>query len=152
MNNYYFAYGSNMDLNRMKQRKVNFKIIGLGVLKGYELKFNKIKDSCSGYANIITNSTANVEGIVYELESFDQLDVFEGVEKKHYHRSEITVEINEAPILVNVYIAYQNRIKEGLKPRESYLNHLKAGKQYLSDEYNEFLNSFDTIEDDKKCD
>ena len=152
MNNYYFSYGSNMDLSRMKQSKVNFKIIGLGILKGYELKFNKIKDSCSGYANIIPNSTKSVEGIVYELESFDQLDYFEGVDKKHYHRSEITVEINELPILVHVYIAYQNRIKEGLKPRKSYLDCLIVGKKYLSDGYLEFLNSFDTIADGVECD
>lgn len=68
---YYFAYGSNMDEKRMKERmetingrcgefpKSKFRIIGGGIKKGYILKFNKEANGKTGegYANIAKDPT-----------------------------------------------------------------------------------------------
>ena len=45
---YYFAYGSNMDEERLKERCPDSKSVGSGVLKGYKLVFNKIANAERG--------------------------------------------------------------------------------------------------------
>ena len=45
----YFAYGSNMDISRMKQRKTDFEYSSSAVLENYKLTFNKIAGGWSKY-------------------------------------------------------------------------------------------------------
>lgn len=50
----YFAYGSNMNKDRMKERKINFTSRQFAKLLCYKLVFNKkAKDGEFAYANII---------------------------------------------------------------------------------------------------
>ena len=59
----YFAYGSNMDGDRLRERGVRFYKRERGVLEGYRLVFNKrsSKGSREGYANIIKEEGSVVE-------------------------------------------------------------------------------------------
>lgn len=76
MSTIYFAYGSNMDFNRLSERKISFEFLGKAILPDYELKFNKIasKKTGIGYANIIIQVGECVEGLLFKIENIEKLD------------------------------------------------------------------------------
>lgn len=134
----YFAYGSNMNPDRMNTREVHFKNMNGAILKGYRLEFNKVAKAnpAKGFATIIFDPDEIVEGILYEIEDEDikKLDIFEGY-PNHYDRKEITVNVNGLDVKAIVYIAQQDWIKTGLKPTQEYLNHLLSAKEDISESY-----------------
>jgi gamma-glutamylcyclotransferase len=100
----YFAYGSNMDLDRMEERLFDFhsreelsQNRTKAILKGWRLEFNKKASNLAGlgYANIVKDDNDAVEGCLYYLseEAFEELSGFEGVP---YHYEIIDIEIVEA--------------------------------------------------------
>lgn len=127
---YYFAYGSNMDPNRLKERGVEFHYPEAANLYDYELKFNKWSKTQGPVANIVPSPGSVVEGVLYQIESIEVLDHYEAY-PNHYDRILLTINEKEAW----VYVAQPKFIVEGMKPRKEYLNRLLAGKDYLSDEY-----------------
>jgi len=48
MSEYYFAFGSNMDLRRMKDRIGQVSEMRKGIMKDWKLVFNKINDRIEG--------------------------------------------------------------------------------------------------------
>ena len=139
---YYFAYGSNMDINRLEGRVGNNKVqlVGKAILKGYELKFNKEKCDKSSAANVMLNRHLVVEGLLYEFDPSDltvleNLDRYEGVRTGDYIRKLLIVEIDGTEVLAYVYVADLNKIKEGIFPSKEYLAHLLCAKEYLSEAY-----------------
>lgn len=136
----YFAYGSNMNENRMTSRGVNFIKKEKGVLKGYKFTINKksFKNPNIGFANVIKDEKSEVEGIIFELnhDEIYKLDAFEGF-PKHYRRE--IHKINNKDCIV--YIANDPWIvNETLSTTEEYKNHILKGKEYLSENYyNELL-------------
>ena len=62
----YFAYGSNMNPARMKDRGVIFSSRELLRLPGYSLKFHKIARSSpdTGVASIVPDENCVVEGLL----------------------------------------------------------------------------------------
>jgi len=146
---YYFAYGSNMDEMRMKGRVDCYSIIGGGILTGYNLRFNKIDDkSGAGYANIVLDSESIVEGVIYKVDeiAISKLDINEGTKNHHYYRKQVKVETNGEILNCEVYIAYPERINDKLKPTKTYLDHLLAGKPYLSEKYYREISETKTID------
>ena len=75
----YFAYGSNMLLERLENRVQKVQRVGPFILTGYELCFN-----CgwpkTAYANIVPKEGAKVEGVLYRLteRQIAHLDYCEG--------------------------------------------------------------------------
>lgn len=145
---YYFAYGSNMNPNRMANRVGDFEIVGLGVLQNFELKFNKIAKNKNGigYANVVWAPGKNVEGIIYQFEDIALLDKHEGY-PKHYNRKVLDILHNQSLLKTWVYIAQENQISNGLLPERSYLGHLLVGEEYLSESYFEELRIVPVKED-----
>ena len=146
----YFAYGSNMNPERMEKRVLNFTKGSSAKLKGYRLKFNKRADRnpLEGYANIVTSVGSIVEGILYEIskDDFCKIDKNEGV-PIHYERKKITVQvINNKEIEAETYIANPSKIKDSLKPTKEYLEHLLKAKDMLSNEYYNWLKSTETLD------
>lgn len=136
---YYFAYGSNMDPERMKKRGVKFSLRVRAVLKGYALKFDKVVSGNSeeGYANIVKDEHSEVEGVLYEIyqEGLEKLDSCEGC-PSHYKQITVKVLLDDGKeVEAKTYIANSEKIKEGLKPRKEYLSHLLAASDVLSPEY-----------------
>ena len=131
---WYFAYGSNLDQKRMNERGVKFSKMIPVVLDDFILKFNKVSKKQGAVANIQFYKGGTVEGILYEVESLEQMDRYEGF-PNHYNRVQMDIEGYNAW----VYIAQPQYIQEGLKPKQEYLNHLLEGKQFLSDGYYEKL-------------
>ena len=144
----YFAYGSNMDKNRMIERKINFTSRKFAKLENYKLIFNKkAKDGNFSYANIEISDGAVVEGIIYEFPDIEisNLDKAEGF-PKHYNKVKLVVnDKNNNPVNVVAYIAQLDKIANGLLPTSSYLNHLLAGKDILTSDYFESLLNTKTI-------
>lgn len=70
---YYFAYGSNLDIDQMKKRCADAKLIMPATLEDYELNFN-------GVATINRKQGSKVPGAIYHI-SFDDevvLNSYEG--------------------------------------------------------------------------
>jgi len=136
---YYFAYGSNMNQQRMTVRGLSFSDPVKGVMPGYRLAFNKKAwdHPSRSYANIVYDPASSVEGVLYRLEDEHQIikmDPFEGAPRL-YSREIFHVETHLGAIPSWVYIANKATIFEGLKPDRWYLDHLLEGRDFLSEEY-----------------
>lgn len=94
---WYFAFGSNMNPERMVARGATYNHRVPGFLPGHSLSFDKPGQE-GGYATISSagdvSTDAGVHGVLYDLDeaSFRRLDVYEGVDK-HYVRQEVQVSI-----------------------------------------------------------
>jgi len=148
----YFAYGSNMNPERMKKRGMNFSECQQAILENHTLKFNKVSnaDPRAGYANITPARDSFVQGIIYEIprEDIDKLDYYEGY-PLHYTRSQVELVAcaSLCPVEAITYIANNNKTKAGLKPQKKYLDHLLKAESMLSPEYFDYLCSFETLEE-----
>ena len=131
---FYFAYGSNMNTKRMDERGINYDQIIPATLENYELKFNKVSKKQGAVANVMPKPGSVVEGILYRIADITVLDRPEGF-PNHYDRVIMWI----AGVQAWVYIAQPKYIKEGLRPKKEYLNHILEGKSYMSTEYYEKL-------------
>ena len=150
---YYFAYGSNMDQDRMKNRCkgcAKFTIMFRGIMKNWQLVFNKISkhDENVVYANIMPKESAMVEGVIYKINEKcrDELDYWEGY-PEDYQRPNMLVESDNGKLDCVVYIANPAKVREGLKPTKEYLSHLLEGRDFLSPNYISFLEKIPTFEE-----
>lgn len=146
---YYFAYGSNMDLEQVKERKISYRQREKAILKDYTLLFNKESFNQYGetYANIQSKKGSILEGILYSIDDrgLGILDKFEGA-PIHYKRQKVQViTTNNETIEAIVYIANKEYIGKG-KPTKEYLNHLLAGKDLLTEDYFIKLQAVKTID------
>jgi cation transport regulator ChaC len=134
----YFAYGSNMDKDRMNRRGVQFSSREFAKLSGYKLVFNKKSQNGDfAYANIVPSVYDYVEGVLYEIsdQGLSVLDRYEGY-PDHYDRKKVEVQNSKGEtIQAETYIANPTHIEEGLCPTRKYLNHLLAARDLLSPEY-----------------
>ncbi|MDG1115489.1 MAG: gamma-glutamylcyclotransferase [Pseudomonadales bacterium] len=137
--NFYFAYGSNMDVERVQQRGMAFVGRISGRLAGYRLVFNKRAKGHRGiaHANIELSAAGQVEGVLYALaapESILQMDPYEGYPIR-YSRTILSIETETCVAAAWVYEANAQFIETDCKPTQSYLNHLLAGAEFLSATY-----------------
>lgn len=93
----YFAYGSNMDVNRLRNRLSSSNTIHqyCASLSKYRIEFNKQLKNGTGAANIMKYSKRTVHIIAYFLSLQDLyiIDYYEGVEKNHYRRENVLITI-----------------------------------------------------------
>ena len=146
----YFAYGSNMNPERMKERGINFSKRERAILEGWRLKFNKVasRNPNEGYANIEMDDGGVVEGILYTIQDADikKLDRYEGY-PTHYRKLKIRVRLDSGEEEEAItYVANPDKVREGLKPSKEYLNHLLKGCDLLSEEYCEKLRKWETLD------
>jgi gamma-glutamylcyclotransferase len=142
----YFAYGSNMSIERLKDRKINWTTREKGIIKGYKLVINKRskKNPNIGFANIVEDENSIVEGIIYDIPDEDVyiLDKYEGVNNNHYYKTYMY--INNESVLV--YIANGSWLSDKeLETTEEYKNFILEGKEFLSKEYINKLLEIKTI-------
>ena len=94
----YFAYGSNMDVARLRERVSSARLTGISRLDGYRLAFTRRSiRSHSGVADIISAPGFAVMGIAFEVAAaeVDALDRAEGLELPlpAYRRLTVSVRI-----------------------------------------------------------
>ena len=142
----YFAYGSNMNPERMKQR-IGWSPPSRGaVLQDYQLMFDK-QSNDGGKANIRPHEGAVVEGVLYLLEEKDllEMDSFEGVADGHYRRDSIAV-MTESEGLCRVVTYIAQITGPEIPPTRAYLGHLLAGRDLLSPKYLKNLEKLQTLD------
>ena len=142
MTHYYFAYGSNMNSERMLARQVPFSDSQPGVLSDFQFVFNKRSEAHgAGHANVVYSPGNSVEGVLYRIENardLVKLDHFESTPRS-YSREIMLIASAQTQIPAWVYIGNPAVLAQGLKPQRWYLNHLLAGRQHLSPNYLDWL-------------
>ena len=113
MKQYYFAYGSNLNLKQMAIRCPTAKVVGVGKLKGYRLIF-------SYYATVIRDESSFVPVAIWEIDGYCEaaLDRYEGF-PTFYRKENITVETADGDIRGIIYIMNKS---EKQPPSEAYYN------------------------------
>jgi gamma-glutamylcyclotransferase (GGCT)/AIG2-like uncharacterized protein YtfP len=147
----YFAYGSNMNVDRMRERGMRFEAAVDGRLHGVRLQFDKTsrRHPGVGHANVVYAPGSTVEGVLYVLSSVDEIarmDPFESA-PVNYSREVVQVVTPTGVLSSWTYFANPAVLQPGLKPPRSYLEHLLAGKPFLSASYYQMLQSWDCLED-----
>lgn len=141
---WYFAYGSNMNPARLKERLAPEGVvmgarIG-GRLDGWRLSFNKARlgTPVNGAANIAPAAGGVVHGTLNEMpaQGLIVLDRFEGVATRQYRREIVPVVRADTGSLVEAttYVAL-NIGSDALLPLREYLAHLLAGRDLLPADY-----------------
>lgn len=136
---FYFAYGSNMNPARMAARGLRWQVACAASLPRHGLRFNKRaadRPNCA-YANIVFAPSETVEGVLYELVGSSEvakLDDFEGTPRL-YSREIFLLQTAEGVIPAWVYVANPAVIERGLLPEAWYMQHVLAGRDYLSQAY-----------------
>lgn len=126
-----FAYGSNLNLNRLTKRVPSAVKVSNAFLPGYKLICNKISKDGSAKANIIkTNKPAElVWGVLFTIDSDEKalLDKAEGL-GKGYNEDTLTFfdEVNNS-YAAQVYIADSNVINNNLLPYDWYKEFIVTG-------------------------
>ena len=136
-NNFYFAYGSNMDPRQMEQRCPGAIPVGIGNLPFYKTIINS-----RGVASIINSPETFTPGVLWAVsdDHIKTLDKKEGVKLGIYTKEIKTIRINNLEIHCIVYVASKNEIG---KPREGYLEKVMYGAWHFDfgDKYDSYLQS-----------
>lgn len=85
---YYFAYGSNMDMEQMRRRCPGAVCIDTAVLHGWKFALDEV-----GYATVVPEAGASVPGLLWTLTDADEaaLDTYEGVRSRCYEKVTLSV-------------------------------------------------------------
>jgi len=139
----YFAYGSCMcpvDLKRTLGENTHAFVLGVATLKGYRLSFNRrsVLRNC-GVLDVVKDSTASVEGVLYRLpwRLSETLDEREEVPQGGYRQEMINVSCgNQIYTGVRTYVVV-NKLTQELAPNDWYFNVVLRGAITcgLSEEY-----------------
>ena len=92
----YFAYGSNIDENRMQERCPKSRLVGKARLEGYKISFSRYSGKWNGgVADIIEAENSHVWGILYEITEDDlaRLDKFEGHPNIYIRKKVIVIDL-----------------------------------------------------------
>lgn len=149
----YFAYGSNMNPERVRERGIEFEHAAGARLEGFALAFDKTsrQHAGAGHANVVVAPGRVVEGVLYWLRSNEEISKMDRYESApvNYSREVIHVSVSRQDLplrspepdgdhaLVTTWTYFANpavRSPDLLPPR-SYLNHLLAGRPFLSADY-----------------
>ncbi len=135
----YFAYGSNMNPDRVRERGIQFSIAVPATYSGVRLAFDKASDKHMGvgHANVVYDPAGTVEGVLYELTSTEEIikmDRFEST-PRNYSREIVHVSTAQGDLAAWTYFANPGVRRAGLIPPRSYLEHLLAAEPFLSAVY-----------------
>jgi len=123
------AYGSNLNLERMKRRCPSCKVVGTAELPGYRLLFKK--SMTGAYATIEQDANWTVPVVVYRISAADELrlDRFEGC-PGYYYKHDFMLSVKrtngrKTRELCAAYIMHECRMLG--KPSMEYFKLLDAG-------------------------
>lgn len=134
----YFAYGSNLLLERLQARCPSAKRVGLATVPGMELAFWKKSQDGSGKGMLTPSSDSArlVYGVLYELDESerDELHRHEGKDKGYdYEAAYEVVRVDSGEkIHAAVYQASASHIDKDFLPYDWYLALVVAGARQSS--------------------
>lgn len=147
----YFAYGSNMNPERVRQRGLVVVRAEGARLPGFRLLFDKHAPAHAGtgHANVARDPGSVVEGVLYWLADAAEILKMDPFERAPVNYSRDLVEVHTAagPMWTWTYFANPAVRRQGLLPSRSYLAHLLCGRPYLSPAYYERLAGWACVED-----
>ena len=153
----YFAYGSNLDPDRMYRGPAagarNARFLCRARLPGHLLAFNHYSPRQGWVAGVVRGGGAGVWGVLYLLddEAWQALDRAEGVPDA-YRRVKATVQVRLArreevlSVAAQVYSPSVDSVETDA-PTQSYMKHILDGAQAfgLPEAYQEFLEGIETV-------
>jgi len=127
----YFAYGSNMQFDQMRERCPSARFVCAARLKDHRLAFTRLsKNRQCGVADVLPSTGADVWGAVFQIDETEigALDKSEGYRpgrpriENAYERSEVHVErVGEGKEALAVWIyTVATKMKPNLKPSQEY--------------------------------
>jgi gamma-glutamylcyclotransferase (GGCT)/AIG2-like uncharacterized protein YtfP len=152
----YFAYGSNLDPQQLRQRCPSARFVAVAKLPDHRLAFTRYaKDRGCGTCDGVPELSQDIWGVVFEIseEDLGTMDASEGyvsgrpLTENAYLREQREVYRDgkqEQPILVWLYFA--NRQPNAPLPNAAYKEQLVAGASYwgLPKAYQEKLRRIET--------
>jgi gamma-glutamylcyclotransferase len=141
----YFAYGSNMLTERLKQRCSRAEALGLAQVQNYDLSFSKVSKDGSGKATLVKANDGVVYGVLFRIPKSERpaLDEAEG---PGYQRDDkfAVVRSDGSKIIASAYLAEPAAANKNLRPYVWYRELIITGaKQHgLPEHYQESLNGF----------
>lgn len=127
----YFAYGSNMAVERLKARVPSARAYNKARLPGYELKFHKKGADGSAKCDVVVSGDHNseVQGVVFEfnLDEKPILDVFEGPRYESHPVELITAGDQMIEAFLYVVADKAAHTDQHLKPFHWYKHHVLFG-------------------------
>jgi gamma-glutamylcyclotransferase len=142
----YFAYGSNMNWEQMKQRCPSALFLGVGRLKDHRLAITrKSRRRLCGTADVIEEPGSVVWGIVYEIEAAELL-VLDGFEDG-YRRESMNISVSGQEATAWVYIAEKELCPP--PPSAHYKRLMLEGARHwrLPTDYIAYLEQIEAVED-----
>jgi hypothetical protein len=134
----YFAYGSNMNWQQIRDRCPSARYVGNATLPDHRLAFTrKSVDRGCGVADAIPTEGCHLWGVVYEISDLDvgRLDASEGFrpkrEKNSYFRRECLIWLDgddQRPLTVSAY--FGDPQTNPPLPNAEYKNLIVSGAQY----------------------
>lgn len=153
---HYFAYGSNMNPDRVRERGLEVRDACGACLGGMRLVFDKVSRRHPGvaHANILYAPGQQVHGVLYLLANADEILKMDPFERApwNYGRDAVLVRTSGRRFggeaggdlgaaasggLIWAWTYFANRAvrRPGLKPPADYLAHMLAGKDCLPASY-----------------
>lgn len=150
----YFAFGSNMLLERIKKRVPSARVLGNATLPGYMLCFNKLSKDGSAKANIVpsTDPQAVVYGVLYHLDDDERprLDKAEGLGHGYQIRYvRVRRDGAGAEEEAFTYVAAPEAIRDDLPPFRWYKDMVIDGatQNHLPNSYVRQIEAVEAVED-----
>ena len=142
---YYFAYGPNMNPEKMNICQITYTDRRLGHLNGFEFVMNQKRINGTAGANVRRKENSSVYGVLYtcDIDSLLKLDKYEG---NIYTRQlvQIITANEKHSVDAHAYIGLEKSSSNNLHNNVSkeYLEHILCGGDLLPPSYLEFLKSF----------
>jgi cation transport regulator ChaC len=149
----YFSYGSNMSIERLRDRVPTATFVTIATLYKHDLRFHKKSKDGSGKcdAHETENNEHNVIGVVFEISESEkpELDRKEGL---GYGYEEKLVELTtHSGEIIKALTYYATIIDPALKPYHWYKHHVLTGAKEngLPEDYVNRIGNIGSISDPK---
>lgn len=132
-NHYYFAYGANLSIDRLRQKHMIVEALGPAKIPDYKINFDmptEFKEK--GYASIEKAQGFEVWGVAFKISklSLILLDIMEWVPFSFYDRISLPIELDGKKLTVFTYMA--THPKKGLTPSNAYLGFILDSSRKLN--------------------
>ncbi len=127
---WYFAYGSNLDIDQKQDRTGPIREARRCRLPGHRLAFNKRSKGGQVCANIVPHRGGEVWGVAYRCRpgTLEQMDTYEGVASGHYRQVSVEV-VTEAGerLRATTYVAEPGYLCPEARPSQQYAEKIVRG-------------------------
>jgi gamma-glutamylcyclotransferase (GGCT)/AIG2-like uncharacterized protein YtfP len=123
-----FAYGSNLDVDQMRRRCPESRVVIPGRLRDYSLGFTSYSPKwAGGVSDVIIHPEMEVWGVIYNLSQRDLelLDAYEGYPDV-YTRFQVTIHSLEE-LFHDVWVYAVVKKQDNILPSKRYLDIIKNG-------------------------